>query len=200
MKRSLKGEMMNECYISVDVETTGPSPAQYQMVEIGACVVGDEGKSFESIMTYFLRDRYLPPSTEVLNILGFGSEFELGMRTGSGINYLPTRVMPRFAKWVSRVAGNAKPIFVANNAPFDWMFVCSYFDRWEAENPFGHSALDMKAYSMGITGCTWKEATLKTMAKRVAATFEKLPHRALEDAIIQGRIFNKLLECRKETK
>ena len=52
---------------------------------------------------------------------------------------------------------NSRPIFVAFNAPFDWMFVNDYFHRYLGHNPFGHSALDMKAFYMGLRGVAWSE-------------------------------------------
>jgi hypothetical protein len=33
-----------------------------------------------------------------------------------------------------------KAIFVAFNAPFDWMYINEYFQRYLGENPFGHSS------------------------------------------------------------
>ena len=52
-------------------------------------------------------------------------------------------------------------MFVALNAPFDWMFINDYFHRYLGANPFGHSALDIKAYYMGLSGVTWSETSMK---------------------------------------
>lgn len=35
-----------EMYISVDIEATSPIPEEYSMFQLGACVVGDESKTF----------------------------------------------------------------------------------------------------------------------------------------------------------
>ncbi len=40
-------------------------------------------------------------------------------------------------------------MFVALNAPFDWMFVADAFWRYLGRNPFGPSALDIKALYLG---------------------------------------------------
>ena len=67
--------------------------------------------------------------------------------------------MTRFAAWLESVTPpGARPVFVAFNAPFDWMFVNDYFHRFLGQNPFGHNALDMKAYYMGQSGGRWADA------------------------------------------
>ena len=44
-----------------------------------------------------------------------------------------------------------------SNAPFDWSFINYYFHKYLGMNPFGFSALDVKAYYMGATGCSWRD-------------------------------------------
>jgi hypothetical protein len=101
--------------------------------------------------------------------------------------------MQAFADWVSRVVpqGN-RPVFVALNAPFDWMFVDDYFQRYLGHNPFGHSALDIKAYFMGATGSTWSETSLKHIAAHLKRDTQ-LVDNALHDAQDQGAIFRQIL-------
>ena len=126
--------MLNETYICVDVETAGPIPSQYAMLSIGACLVDDPE------ITFYLelqpdRSASLP---EAMAISGLSLE---GLQeTGSE----PGAAMQAFAAWIQRVvpAGN-KGIFVALNAPFDWMFINDYFYRYLGHNPFGLSALDI---------------------------------------------------------
>ena len=63
--------------------------------------------------------------------------------------------MADFAAWVERVTPEGSlPVFVGFNAPFDWMFVNEYFHRHLGRNPFGHVAVDIKAYAMGRDGCS----------------------------------------------
>ena len=185
---TLKEGHMNECYISVDVETTGPIPGSYSMFEIGACVVGQEEIQFDCTLRLFPEANF---EQEALTAIGIESISKIPVGTDIEL------AMSEFALWVKRVAHNTKPVFVANNAAFDWMFVHWYFVTMRIENPFGHSALDMKAYFMGMTGCSWKQASLKNMAQYVAIPFPTLPHRALSDAVIQSNIFSKLLNIRR---
>ncbi len=185
MQTTLKGKPMNECYISVDIEATGPTPGHYSMYELGACVVG-EMHTFERKLTLLKDAQY---SIDSLRAVGTSMSKLLRRK-----DVVSTAVaLCEFATWTQEVARSRRIVFVANNAPFDWMFVAWYFKEFNVENPFGHSALDMKAYFMGLTKCTWEEATLATMAKYAGIEFKTLPHRALHDALVQAEIFTKLL-------
>lgn len=178
---------MNECYISVDIETTGPTPGKYSMYELGVCVVGNETEQFSADIILLSPRSY---SRETLKAMGTTPSMLLNRISAEPY----AKVMRKFAKWVLRTAGIKTPVFVGNNAPFDWMFIAWYFMESRVKNPFGHSALDMKAYFMGMTHSSWKEANLKQMADAASVPFVKLPHKALEDALLQSKIFSALLE------
>lgn len=179
--------MKPTCFISVDVETTGPTPAKYHLFEIGACLVDDINIVFETKTAVPKHGAWDP---KALAAIGVTPE-KLPRREEAPM--LKT-AMRAFAEWTEVVAAGKKPVFVANCAPFDWMFIATSFDRCGIANPFGHQALDMKAYFMGKTGRAWHEATLARMAEAVGLPKPELPHRALEDAKIQAAIFRKLLE------
>jgi DNA polymerase III epsilon subunit-like protein len=88
---------------------------------------------------------------------------------------------------------------VAFNAPFDWSFMNHYFLEHLGENPFGHSAIDIKAFYMGLTGCPWEETSMLYLSPRFLKG-QKLPHDALADARLQAELFRKLLaQSRGET-
>jgi DNA polymerase III epsilon subunit-like protein len=175
--------MPPETYISVDVETAGPTPAQYAMLSIGACLVDSPSTSFYAELQPD-RDDFLPEALAISG-LAFDSLREHGAP--------PQEAMQAFADWVSRVVPRgSKAVFVALNAPFDWMFVNDYFQRYLGYNPFGHSALDIKAYYMGATGAAWSETSLKHIAAHLHQD-KKLVHNALRDAQDQGAIFRQIL-------
>ncbi len=85
-----------------------------------------------------------------------------------------------------------RPVFVALNAPFDWMFVNDYFHRCLQRIPFGHSALDIKAFYMGMTGVHWAQTSMRSLAGRYLGG-RKLTHHALQDAKDQAEIFFHIL-------
>jgi hypothetical protein len=73
------------------------------------------------------------------------------------------------------------------------MFVNDYFYRYLGHNPFGHSALDIKAYFMGFSGVSWSETSMQ----HISAYFlqeKHLVHNALHDAQDQAEIFREILK------
>ena len=87
-------------------------------------------------------------------------------------------------------AGTA-PIFVGFNAVFDWMFVDDYFQRFLGRNPFGHSALDIKAYYMGHAGGTWAQTSMRFLSPLYLGGVH-LTHNALGDARDQAELFRSM--------
>ncbi len=177
---------MKEVFISVDVETSGPIPEEYGMLSIGACVVGDASKRFYAELKP-LNDNYLQ---EYIAVCGFNMD-ELKI---NGVD--PAKAMRNFERWVREAAGYNRPVFVAFNATFDWMFVQYYLHRFLGRSPFGFSGLDIKAYYMGMAGCAWSETTKSKLDKQFLVDIPHT-HNALDDAIEQAEIFQKLLQKNK---
>lgn len=176
--RNIQGEM----YISVDIETAGPVPGEYSMVSLGACLVDNSTEQFY-IELKPINDNFIPEALKVS-----GLRFE--QLTATGI--APAKAMDSFQNWVQRVANNQRAVFVGFNASFDWSFVNWYFHVFLGKNPFGISALDIKSYYMGLSGCLWQETTSSQLPLSFQPTHRQ-SHNALDDAIAQAEIFKKLL-------
>ena len=172
-----------EVYISVDVETAGPYPGRYSLLSIGACLVENPDRNFY-VELQPVNGEF---TAEAMAIGGLS----LAALEKEGIS--PEHAMVRFAAWIEEVVPpGARPVFVAFNAPFDWMFVHDYFYRFLGYNPFGHSAVDIKAYFMGNAAVTWAETSLSHVTARLGGSPE-LSHNALADAIDQGILFKIML-------
>lgn len=115
---------MREVYISTDIEATGPIPGEYSMYELGASVVGNESDNFFAEVN-LINDNDMP---EALSSCGRTLE-DLKNRKNT---LEPKDTMKLFAEWVQRMAKtkDARPVFVAFNATFDWMFVHWYFHKF----------------------------------------------------------------------
>lgn len=177
----------NETYISVDVETAGPNPANYSLLSIGACTV------FEPLQTFYveLQPVHEAFSQEALQVSG------LSMEELHAHGTPPQQAMQAFADWVSKITPpESRAVFVAFNAPFDWMFVNDYFHRYLGHNPFGHSAIDMKAFYMGLHGVSWGETGMDEVSEHLTGKVT-LSHHALQDARDQAGLFRKMLESKK---
>lgn len=179
-----------ETFLSVDVETAGPYPGRYSLLSIGACLVGEPDKGFYVELK--------PVSDEVADTVLQAPQLSLERLSRDGAD--PVKAMREFADWIRQAAPSGqRPIMVAFNAPHDWAFVNRYFLQYLGENPFGHNAVDIKAFYMGLIGCPWEETSMLYMSPRFLKG-QKLPHDALADARLQADLFRKLLaQARGET-
>jgi len=177
------GNPVQEVYISVDVETSGPNPGDYSLLSIGACLVSDLERAFY-IELQPLNDRAEPQAMSVC---------DLSLTQLAEYGAVPEEAMARFESWILRqVDPEQKPVFVGFNASFDWMFVNYYFYRFLGRNPFGHAALDIKAYYMGLKGVLWAQTSMRYLAERYMDG-QPLVHHALNDARKQATMFSKML-------
>ncbi|MNK19450.1 DNA polymerase III subunit epsilon [compost metagenome] len=172
-------EVQNEVFISVDIETSGPIPGEFSMLSIGACLVDTPETTFERTLKPLNRNS----DPEALAVTGFS--LEALERTGAE----PRHAMIEFDMWVKAACGvGGTAVFVGLNAPFDWSFINYYFHRFYGENPFGFTALDIKAYYMGVTGSSWRDTRSSVMASRLLPS-HRGNHNAVQDAVYQAELF-----------
>ncbi|MCX0445512.1 MULTISPECIES: 3'-5' exonuclease [Aeromonas] len=172
-----------EIFVSVDVETSGPIPGEYSLLSIGACSAFDPDNGF-TCKVKPLSDKFDPKALEVTG---------LSMKALMNSGLEPNKAMNAFSDWLSSLAGPDDTIvFVGFNAPFDWSFINYYFHLFDGKNPFGFSALDIKALYMGVTGCSWRDTRSSKIAAHLKPTLSST-HDALEDARYQAEIFRLIL-------
>jgi DNA polymerase III epsilon subunit-like protein len=176
----------DELYVSVDVETSGPIPGEFSLLSIGACLVVEPATSI------YLELQPDSPKHDPESLAVSGLNLEKLAREALA----PQEAMQRFDQWLkSSCPTGQKVIFVGLNAPFDWSFVNYYFHKYLGANPFGFTAIDMKAYFMGARGCAWKG----TKSSQMTATLKPLSapnHNALDDARFQAELFSLMLADR----
>lgn len=177
-----------EVFISVDVETSGPIPGEYSMLSVGACLVDAPETSFDCMLKPLNRNA----DPEALAVTGFSLE----QLEKTGLE--PRLAMIGFDTWLNAACGEVGvPIFVGLNAPFDWSFVNYYFHRFNGRNPFGFTALDIKAYYMGVMGCSWTDTRSSAMAGHLHP-MQKGNHTAVQDAVYQAELFRLTREHRQQ--
>lgn len=174
-----------ERFVSVDVETAGPTPGEYAMVSIGACLVDEPERGFY-VELQPDRDAVVEKALAV-------SGLSMAELRENGTE--PAQAMREFAQWIRDVVPpqTHRPVFVGFNAVFDWMFVNEYFVRYGLENPFGHGGLDIKSYYVGMMGSTWAETSMKHLSPKYLAG-RPLSHNALGDARDQAELFRAMSE------
>lgn len=174
---------LDEVYLSVDVETAGPNPSDYSLLTIGACGLGSTPSTFY-IELQPVNMNNIPEALAISRI---------SMERLAERGLPPREAMQQFETWIKQqVPDGQRPVFIAFNAAFDWMFVNDYFHRYLGRNPFGHAALDIKTYYMGVTGVPWIETSMRHVAARYLGN-QQLTHHALRDAMDQAEIFKKLM-------
>ncbi len=173
----------SETFISVDVEASGPYPERYSLLSIGACLVDNPDEGFYIELK--------PAKSQVLESALRVSQLSIERLSKEGIP--PALAMQEFRDWLRKaVPSGQRPIMVAFNTPYDWAFVNHYFLEYLGDNPFGHSAIDIKAFYMGLVGCPWEETSMLYLSPRFLKG-QQLPHDALADARLQADLFRKLL-------
>jgi ribonuclease T len=175
-------------YISVDIECSGPIPAEYSMLSIGACVVGkeDNGDYTFYIEIRPISDNYVKEALDVA---------ALSMRELRIKGIPPKEAMKKFADWIAKISDDKRrPIFVASPIAFDWCFVNYYFHKFLGWNPFGVSGIDLKSVWIGKTNSRWHATTIDDIKKKLGLENITHTHNALEDAKEQSLIFKKMMD------
>ena len=119
---------MDEAWISVDIEASGPTPSTGSMIAIGACLVEQPSVQFEATIAPIPG---LPWSDEAERV------HRLSRERLAVDGTTPENAMHSLVDWVEAVAAGRKPVFVGFNAPFDWMFVADYLWRFAAATRSG---------------------------------------------------------------
>jgi hypothetical protein len=183
--------MIDEIYVSTDIETDGPIPGPYSMLSIGsAAYLPDK----TCVSTFSANLEVLPGALSHPETMEWwASQPEAWIACRSNLED-PSIAMTRYFRWLKSLPG--KPVFVAYPAGFDFLFVYWYLIRFVGESPFSHSALDIKTYAMAMLKTPYYESSKRNMPKH---WFDDLPHShvALDDAIAQGAIFCNMLKENK---
>ena len=207
-----------ETWFSIDVETSGSVPGLYDLVSIGACVVGDPGMSkctrcdYEStdlehgpciVTSQVSHDKHLwggwSRKTFYEEIVPHGGMWddEAGAVHGLTQEHLrlegvdPKIAIVSFNEWVVDVAGDTRPVF-GSWSTFDWMWMGYYLEKFGKRYtyPFGPSSLEFKSYYLGLTkGTEWRTTAKGRMPKEDLSGAHT--HNALADAIEQAEMVEK---------
>lgn len=188
--------MKTEIYFSTDIETTGPIPGSNSMISLGSVAMQRDGKH---LSTFEMNLNEIHGSTRDKDTMKFWGKNPEAWEYCTTNAVHPLQVMNKFVAWVEKVSkeNNAKPVFVAYPAGFDFMFTYWYMIRFVGRSPFGFSCIDMKTYAMSLLGDNYRNISKKTMPK---SWFDySLPHNhtPLDDAIEQGYTFIQMLNERE---
>ena len=195
---------MDKKYISFDIEASGRTPGKYSMLSLGACMVGDTSVQFYREIKPISRNLIVSAmqvsakGLRCLDDLKHQDEFNVESDKFDARKVLdvlyeqgedPEVVMRAYAEWVRDVTKGFKPVEAAAPVKFDGMFTTWYFDNfYDGENPFGYGGDDINSMYRGVM------RDINAHVVQLGLRGEDLPHNALEDAILQAKEFEKVLE------
>ncbi len=181
-----------EIYVMVDVETSGSIPGDYSLLSLGAVVVGQHRPPFQK--DFYCEMKPLPKAGVDLEAMKVnGLDIDMLKVTGSD----PTVALERLRNFVVKVANPevVSPVMVSNGT-FDYMWVTWYFKHFGVRSPFGPNSLDMKSLHFGRARCKWSQTRGAIIGKIYASDIEnKNKHNALDDALYQAEIFERMLKA-----
>ena len=192
---------MPSIYCCIDIEASGPVPALYDIVSLGAVAVTKRPDGKHALLDgprFYVE--FVPQGgiqdPEAMAIHGITSAHleKHGVALAEGLK--------RLNAWAEPLKSSPKDrlVFVGHNAVFDWSFVNYAYVRTGVTNPFGWKALDTKALAMGVLRLDWFDTNKERLAELIPGLGmqdEKQVHRADYDALYQARILVGLLDRRK---
>jgi hypothetical protein len=185
---------MSEAYVSTDVETDGPVPGVNSMLSFGSAAY----RADKTLISTFTANLETLPSAvaDPKTMAWWETQPEAWLACRQDLQP-PEAAMKKYLEWLKRLP--ASPVFVGYPAAFDFMFISWYLYRFTGQNPFSHSALDIKTYVMAMLKKDYRDSVKKNMPDR---WFDDLPHthKALDDAIEQGALFCNMLRENRSAK
>lgn len=171
-------------FIAFDVETTGLSPKDDRIVEIGAVRFSD-GNVVDTFSTLVNPGVRIPSSASNVNHI-----------TNEMLSSAPSEqeVYPKLIEFLGEaIHGNI--LMCAHNASFDFNFLCNTFNRlgYECDIVYTDTLKLSKEYVSGLPN--YKQPTLETHF----GLTNTASHRAASDAENCGHILLRLLECAEES-
>lgn len=185
--------LQKDIYISADIEADGPIPGQYSMLAFGFAVAAIfDGTTFQprepSTTTFYRELKPISAEFDLAALEVAGLKRDVLAREGAD----PALAMRDAAEWLQMQAAEARPVMVGYPVVFDWMFIHWYFVRFVGESPFGFSgALDMKTMYQQKARVTLDRAGRRDLPPDLTPR-RRHTHNALDDAIAQAEIFNRL--------
>ena len=177
--------MLGEVYISLDIESDGPTPGDFSMLSLGAVAFDQNGQELSD----FKRNLFpLDGARQHPDTMAWWATQPTAWLGATEDAMDPGEAMRQFHAWVKHYN---EPVAVCYPATYDFMFVYWYLVHFCGDSPFSFSALDLKTYAMATLKTPFRK-TVKKVMPRAWFGGGAHTHDALEDAREQGRLFFKM--------
>lgn len=188
--------MKKEIYFSTDIETDGPIPGPNSMLSFASAAYVKNGEGFEMVGTFSanleqMEGAVMDPKTKE----EFWDKNPEAWAACRKDLQEPVEAMRSYVDWVKSLEKEyqAKAVFVAYPAGFDFMFVYWYLIRFGGYSPFSFSALDLKSAAVPLLKKGYRSCTKRNMPKRWFSK-RRHTHVALDDALEQGDLFCNMMK------
>ncbi len=178
MVENPKGQGLDGSFVVFDLETTGFSPINNRIIEIGAVKV-EEGEITERFSTFV--NPQVPIPFKIEELTSIRDDMVLDAPTIE-------EALPEFLKFCEG------SVMVAHNAGFDMSFIGKNCERQGF--PCGYTVVDTVALARVLLP-QLNRFKLDTVAKTLKISLEN-HHRAVDDAACTAEIFVKFIEMLKE--
>lgn len=175
-----KGQSLDETFVVFDIETTGFSPVNNRIIEIGAVKIKN-GDIIDRYSTFVNPDVPIPFQIEQLTGINDNMVVEAPMIA---------TVLPEFLEFCQDA------VLVAHNASFDMSFIAENALRLSL--PTNFTSVDTVGIARILLPNQSKH-TLDAVAKSLGISLEN-HHRAVDDAEATAHIFIKFMELLREEK
>lgn len=190
---------MKEIYVSTDIECDGPCPGLNSMLSFASVALDPtKGIGREAIVDVFEANLETLPGAktdpETMKWWGADERKEAWERCRFQLQK-PADVLPKYAAWLAQLGG--APIFVGYPASFDFTFIYYYLHRFSpGNNPFVRNAIDVETYAMAMLGSGYLKAGEHAWPDHWFDRSLKVTHVALDDAMVTGFTFLRILNER----
>jgi len=182
--------MPRATWFCIDIECSGPVPALYDLISLGAVAVT---ASLSIGPKYYVEVKPTAPRVDPGAMKVNRLDLERLKREGRSLR----EALEGLTAFVQEhTIPGSKPVFVGHNAPFDWSFVSYAYHAEDLPNPFGYKALDTKALAAGVLNIHWFDTDKETLQSLLGLPPQDaaLVHRADYDAAYQAEILIRLLQ------
>lgn len=201
-------DKFKEIYISTDVETDGPIPGEYSMLSLGSVAFAPSGRILGK---FYKKLKPLKKAKKHPDTMKFWKENPNDYKEATINSESSGKVMDNYLTWLEKLKKKTinnnydEVIFLGWPLAFDYLFTYWYLVKFAKKikgmNPLRipfsfNKSIDFHSFFMGhlkksfIEARPWKSLPKEDIDKIV----KRKTHKAVDDALIQGKIFIKILK------
>jgi len=196
--------MPTQTYVSIDIETTGPTPGIHAMISLGAVAFNEQGEELSAFSVNLQVTDGMRWDSDTLAFWNKQSDAAwLAVTRNPEYPYIAVH---SFEEWLRKLMDtyNTKLTFVCWPTIYDMPFVQYYWRKYyvlgEVDNPVKlYHVIDIKTMAMLALDCDYNAASKARMPREwFPPDFTEHTHVAVEDAREQGYMFFQIRQALRD--